>query len=204
MGSSWLWNVNKTEEEAKAILKDPEEKRFVHYAALLLSRHRGLPKEIFKEYLSKENFCRRWLEIKRKMRKDNWNDQRIPFWDEIYKRLIADFKKKGIEFRSPKKELPKNPGWQRLALDIRNRRRAQKITQAEFAEKMGVTQQFISKIEGGTQNLSVSTIEKIESVLGRVRSFGAYQAVERHFSSCSISEPGTTWIPSDPGYENRG
>ena len=88
MESSWLWHVKKTEKEVKRILADPEDKRFVHYAALLLSRQRGLPKEIFKEYLSKENFCRRWLEIKRKMRKDQWNDERIPFWEEIFQRLV--------------------------------------------------------------------------------------------------------------------
>ena len=197
MGSSWLWNVNKTEAEAKRILADPEEKRFVHYAALLLSRHRGLPKEIFSGYLSKEHFCRRWLEIKRKMRKDDWNDQRIPFWDGIYKRLIVDFKKKGIVFRSPKKEALKNPGLEKMAADIRSRRKAAQLTQTELAKKMGVKQQFIAKIESGTQNLSAGTLQKIEKALGAKPA--GYYFTEEPFRKGRVTEPVTTWFTVDPG-----
>jgi DNA-binding XRE family transcriptional regulator len=197
MGSSWLWNVNKSEKEAKRILADPEEKRFVHYAALLLSRHPGLPKEIFTEYLSKENFCRRWLEIKRKMRKDHWNDQRIPFWNEIYKRLILEFKKKGVVFPRPKKEILKNQSWVKTAENFRSRRRAQKMTQAELARKMGVKQQFVAKIESGTQNLSTRTLEKIEKALS-VSPY-KYVAEEKRSSASIITEPVTTWFSEDPG-----
>ena len=200
MGSSWLWNVNKTEAEAKRILADPEEKRFVHYAALLLSRHRGLPKEIFSGYLSKEHFCRRWLEIKRKMRKDDWNDQRIPFWDGIYKRLIVDFKKKGIVFRSPKKEALKNPGLEKMAADIRSRRKAAQLTQTELAKKMGVKQQFIAKIESGTQNLSAGTLQKIEKALG---TSPQYKADETQAHVFRVTEPVTTWFTPDPGMKTR-
>jgi DNA-binding XRE family transcriptional regulator len=197
MKSSWLWNVNKTEEEAKLILADPENERFVYYANLLLSRRRDLPREIFKEYLSKENFCRHWLKIKRWMRKDDWNNERILFWDGVYQFLIRDFKKKGIAFPREKKNVLKKPVWERTAKDIRARRRAQKMTQVELARKLGVKQQFISKIESGTQNLSLRTLERIEKALGASRQ--EYAIGELRPSSGIISEPVTTWITLDPG-----
>ncbi|HOW88474.1 MAG TPA: helix-turn-helix transcriptional regulator [Candidatus Omnitrophota bacterium] len=196
MKKPWLWNINKTEAEIKRILADPEDKAFVHYAALLFSRHTGLPKEIFGTYIRKEDFCRHWPAIKRRMRKDKWNDERIPFWDGAHDFLVREFKKKGIEFRRPKKEALKNPAWERLALDLRNRRRARKITQAELAKKMGVTQQFIAKVESGTQNLSTSTIEKIEKALATKP---AGYSVEEPFREGRITEPVTTWFVEEPG-----
>lgn len=197
MASSWLWNINKTEAEVKRILANPEEKGFVHYAALLFSRHSGLPKEIFKEYIRKEDFCRNWQAIKRRMRKDEWNDARIPFWDEVYKFLVLDFKKKGIVFSKEKKEITKNPVWRKAAEAIKARRRAQRMTQTELAWKLGVKQQFISKIESGTQNLSLQTMEKIEKVLGNTPY--EYAAEERRPSGGIIAGSVTTWISSDPG-----
>ena len=197
MASSWLWNINKTEAEVKRILANPEEKSFVHYAALLFSRHSGLPKEIFKEYVRKEDFCRNWQAIKRRMRKDKWNDERIPFWDEVYKFLIRDFKKKGVVFPIEKKQVARNPVWEKAAEAIKIRRRAKKMTQVELAKKLGVKQQFISKIESGTQNLSLQTLEKIKKVLGDFSY--EYAITERRPSGGMIAEPVTTWLSPDPG-----
>ncbi|MFH1801203.1 MAG: helix-turn-helix transcriptional regulator [Candidatus Omnitrophota bacterium] len=197
MKRSWLWNINKTEDEIKRILKDPQEKSFVHYASLLLSRHSGLPKEIFQDFLSKENFCRHWFEIKRKMRKDKWNDERIPFWDEVYKYLIREFKKKNVVFSRQGKQVQKKPAWEKMAGDIRAWRRAQKMTQAEFAKKMGVKQQFISKIESGTRNLSTRTLEKIRKAAGI--SLPGPAPEKRDISDRPVSETHEMWHPLDPG-----
>ena len=40
------------------------------------------------------------------------------------------------------------------------------MTQKEFAEKAGCSQQYISRILKGSENLSLETISKIESALG--------------------------------------
>ena len=40
------------------------------------------------------------------------------------------------------------------------------MTQKEFAEMVGCSQQYISRILKGRENLSLETISKIESALG--------------------------------------
>ena len=40
------------------------------------------------------------------------------------------------------------------------------LTQKSLAEKMGCSQQYISKVLKGTENLSIETISKIEAALG--------------------------------------
>jgi DNA-binding XRE family transcriptional regulator len=196
MKKPWLWNINKTEAEVKKILADPGHEGFVHYAALLFSRHTGLPKEIFPEYIRKEDFCRYWPAIKRRMRKDKWNDERIPFWDGVHDYLVREFKKKGVMFpKGKRQEAVRDPSREKAARQIRDRRRAQKMTQAELARKMGVKQQFVSKIESGTQNLSMSTLEKINRCLGP--SPYEYKEDEMPKSVSRVIEPVTTWLSTN-------
>ena len=197
MKKPWLWNINKTEAEVKKILDDPGNEAFVHYAALLFSRHTGLPKEIFGEYIRKEDFCRYWSAIKRRMRKDKWSDERIPLWNEVHDFLVHEFRKKGVTFPVREKDVVRNEAWVQLAEGIRFRRRAQKMTQAKLAAKMGVTQQFVAKIESGTQNLSTSTIEKIEKALGG--SLYRYQTEEASATVGRVTGPVTTWFDQNPG-----
>ena len=40
------------------------------------------------------------------------------------------------------------------------------LTQKSVAERMGCSQQYISRVLKGTENLSIETIAKIESALG--------------------------------------
>lgn len=197
MKKPWLWNIKKTEAEIKKILADPGHEAFVHYAALLFSRHTGLPREIFAEYIRKEDFCRCWPAIKRRMRKDKWNDERIPFWDGVHDYLVREFKKKGVTFPREKKPAVRDPSREKAALEIKEKRRAQKMTQAELAQKMGVKQQFISKIESGTQNLSLSTLKKVEKALGT--GGVEYKAEDERRPILRITEPVTTWFDQDPG-----
>ena len=39
------------------------------------------------------------------------------------------------------------------------------LTQKSLAERMGCSQQYVSRVLKGTENLSIETISKIESVL---------------------------------------
>lgn len=163
--SAWLWDVKTTETEAKKILRDPEHKRFAHYAARLLAQH-NTPKYIFREYLSKENFCRHWPKIKRQMRKDSWNDPRIIFWNAVYQFLIKKFREQGVTFRLPKEKPPENSLQMKIAGEVRKIRIAKGMTQAGLAKRMGVSQQVVSRIEKGYENSSLSTLGKIAEHLG--------------------------------------
>lgn len=210
MRHPWLWNINKTEAEVKRILRDPGQEAFVHYAALLLSRHPGLPKEIFRDYLRKEDFCRRWPAIKRRMRKNDWNDRRILFWDGAYKFLLSEFRKQGVTFPREKKPVVRDPGREKAAREVREMRRARNMTQVELARRLGVKQQFISKVESGTQNLSLSTLEKIRRCLGPVPASYEYSTDDTLPRADRVTEQGlspavarpavvTTWLDPDPG-----
>jgi len=54
---------------------------------------------------------------------------------------------------------------QNIALAILNCLDKNEMTQTELADKMNVSQQYVSKIVKGSENLSLETISKIESVL---------------------------------------
>ena len=63
-----------------------------------------------------------------------------------------------------------NKSWlrysQRIAMMMLDRMEELGLTQKSVAEKMGCSQQYISRVLKGTENLSIETISKIESALG--------------------------------------
>ena len=62
-----------------------------------------------------------------------------------------------------------NKSWlrysQQIAMEMLDRMEFLNITQKVLAEKMGCSQQYVSKILKGRENLSLETISKIESAL---------------------------------------
>ena len=62
-----------------------------------------------------------------------------------------------------------NKSWlrysQRIAMIMLDRMEELGLTQKALADKMGCTQQYISRVLKGTENLSIETISKIESAL---------------------------------------
>ena len=54
---------------------------------------------------------------------------------------------------------------QAIAMRILDEMESKGLTQKEFAEKAGCSQQYISRILKGRENLSLETISKIESAL---------------------------------------
>lgn len=193
---SWLWNVNKTEEEARKILKDPGHPAFLLYAARRLATA-NLPKEIFRDYLSRENFLIHWPAIKRQMKKDSRNHDRVLFWDGVYDYLRRDLKAKGISLGRPNIGARVDPVQQRDGQHLRELRRSKKMTQVELAREAGVTQQHIAKIEKGLTVPRPQTLEKIERALGASRY--EYKTEDRPFSGSVITEPVTTWFVDEPG-----
>lgn len=55
---------------------------------------------------------------------------------------------------------------QRVALLLLSYMKREHLTQAAIAERLGCTQQYVSKILKGTENLTIETIAKIENVIG--------------------------------------
>lgn len=164
MKDNWLWDKKITDTEAKGYLKDPRAERFLSIAALLLSR-KNEPKVVFKSYLDPVVFCKHWTAIKRKMRQDKWSEPRIIFWQAIYERLADKYRKEGMVFRS--EVLPKDPLCESVGKKLAGIRREQGLSQKDFAKKIGVSQQLISRIEKGRENASLGTLSNVARALHR-------------------------------------
>ena len=170
MKKDWLWDRNLSISQAKQILKNPKHKKFNLLASLLLTRKND-PKEVFKEYIDSLLFCKYWTAIKKRMRKDKWTEPRIVFWQAIYEKLMDRYRKQGISFR---KEIPvaKSVICKMVGKQIRDARKELKLSQKELAEKMGISQQLISRIEKGRENVSLITLRNISDALGRKITIG--------------------------------
>lgn len=156
-----FWDRRTTKEEALDVLKNDSDPKFVEYASLVLSRV-GRPKEVFETYLSKMSFLKNWRKIKRRMRKDDWNDKRIIFWDEVYSVFSQDVDKRELkEKREPVSEQARIIGG-----IIRDAREKKRLSQKELAQSADMSQQFVSFLENGYLNISLSTLKKVMDVLG--------------------------------------
>ncbi len=161
----WLWDRKVNISEVKSILKNPNSREFVVFASLLLARKNN-PREVFKEYLDPLLFCRHWQKIKGRMRKDKWNHERIIFWQEIYNKLKNRYRTQGIVFREKKGEV-KGVICEKAGKMIRDIRKEEGLSQKALADKLGVSQQLISRIENGKENISLITLDNILRALGR-------------------------------------
>lgn len=163
MPKAWQWDVGRSDEEIRQILKNSKHPSFIHYASLLLARS-NIPKEVF-GYLDKQDFCIEWQKIKGRMRKDRLNQGRIQFWEAIYHHLKKGLKADGVILRQPSRPPRQDSLRIKVGKRIRDIRLSRKITQAGLARGAGLTQQFVSKIEKGTENVSLDTLERIQNFL---------------------------------------
>lgn len=161
MEDNIFWDKKISKDKLKQVLKDEQNPRFLKLAALLLSRT-NLPKKVFRDYLDKTLFCKNWQKIKLVMRKNKWKDERIIFWDEIYKVLR---KKINIEVSHKKRESISSE-IKVIGELIRRTRKSKGLTQIELSKESGLSQQLISYIENGYLNISFETLTKIMKVLG--------------------------------------
>lgn len=163
MKTNWLWDSRLKIGVVKKILMDEKNPRFKIYAGKLISRVSD-PKEVFC-LIDKITFCRQWPTIKKRLSKDSWLVERVKFWQTIYENVYADMKEKGIKIRiATDVEVP--PTRRAVAMRIRQLREKLGYTQKDLANKLGVIQQYISKIETGRENISLDTLKKIADVLG--------------------------------------
>jgi DNA-binding XRE family transcriptional regulator len=100
------------------------------------------------------------------MRKDRWLKDRTVFWQTIYERILEGLKEQGIKIRSQREvEIPAER--MKLAQEIKGIRVELGYTQRDMAKKLGVIQQYISKIENGRENFSVDTLKRIADVFSK-------------------------------------
>lgn len=165
MIGGWLWDRKTTDARARKILKKPGSEEFITFAALLLARKNN-PKEILKQYLDPLVFCKYWASIKRRMRQDDWNSTRIVYWQAIYEHLIEKYRKKGVIFRR-EAPLVKEPLCRETGRQISDIRREQGLSQKNLAKKMNISQQIISRVEKGRENISLITLSNIARALDK-------------------------------------
>jgi DNA-binding XRE family transcriptional regulator len=163
MNRDWLWDRKTSLTETKRIFKDPQHKNFISFSALLLLRKND-PREVFAEYIDPLLFCQNWPKIKKKMRQDQWGSKRIVFWQAMYEKLVEKYRKQGIRFRGKQKILPVDI-CKDVGQKIRQARKAEGLSQKALAERIGISQQLISRIEKGRENLSLVTLKKVVSSL---------------------------------------
>ena len=164
MKTNWLWDSRLDEGEVKEILKDENHPKFDIYAEKLLSRVND-PKMVF-NIVDKVTFCKKWPNIKKRMRKDRWLESKVIFWQTIYERVHESLKEQGIKIRKAQK-VRISPERAKLAQQIKNTRTKLGYTQEDMAKKLGVIQQYISKIESGRENVSVDTLKRIADAFGK-------------------------------------
>jgi len=152
MKTNWLWDTSLSETRVKKILKNERNPRFYIYAEKLFSRISN-PETAF-SYVPKEVFCRHWPIIKQRIDKDTWNKGKADFWQKIYDQIVAQL---DIHGSALSERLS-------IAQQIKENRLHLGYTQAEMAKKMGVIQQFISKLETGRENLTIDTLKRIADV----------------------------------------
>jgi len=164
MKDNWLWDRKMRDAAAKKILKAPDSAKFVDLAALLLAR-KNEPREVLKDYLDPLVFCRYWPRIKRKMRQDRWGEPRIIFWQAIYEKLADRYRERGVIFK--KEDSIKEPLLAETGTKIKEVRHRLGHSQKALAKKMGVSQQLISRIEKGGENVSLVTLTNIARAMGK-------------------------------------
>ena len=164
MKINWLWDSRLSEAEARKILKDAGHPRFDIYAEKLFSRISD-PRMAF-GIIDKVTFCKKWPNIKKRMKKDRWLTDRVVFWQTIYERIREKLKERGIKIREPQ-EVKIPPERMKLSRQIRDIRMKLGYTQKDVAKKLGVIQQYISRIESGRENVSVDTLKRIANAFNK-------------------------------------
>lgn len=162
MKTNWLWDTTLSEKEVREILKNEKHPKFDTYTEMLLARISD-PEIVF-SFINKKTFCCKWPKIKKRLAKDRWLRNRILFWQIIYERIHAELEEQGIRIRIP---IRIKPPVERIKIvqQIRSLRRRLGYTQKALAKKLGVMQQYISKIESGVENVSIDTLKKIANAL---------------------------------------
>ncbi len=141
MKINWLWDMQVKEGHVQKILKNPYDPEFYIFAEKLFARVKD-PQLAF-EYVDKKTFTRTWLSIKKRILKDAWAKPAVDFWQNVYASEMAHHQ----QFN--------------LARAIKTTRLKKNLTQNELADRLGVIQQHISRIESGQENVTFHTLQRL-------------------------------------------
>lgn len=90
--------------------------------------------------------------------------------EEIISKLNKHMSASPSEWREKAEWRMANKSWlrysQHIAMMMLDRMEELGLTQKSLADRMGCSQQYISRVLKGTENLSIETISKIENALG--------------------------------------
>ncbi len=161
MKVNWLWDTRLNEREVRDILKNPANQRFPIYAGKLISRVQK-PEVVF-SFINQKDFCRKWPAIRKRLEKDAWNKDKLAFWQEQYSRERELLQGQGIRLRS-RRDTGGIPERISIAQMIKTQRQKSGYTQEEVAKKLGVIQQYISRVESGRENICISTLKRFAEV----------------------------------------
>ncbi len=164
MKTNWLWDSRLTVKQVKQVFKDENHPKFEMYAEKLLARVSN-PKIVFK-LIDKVSFCKKWPAVKKRMIKDRWLKDKIFLWQTIYESILEQLKIEGIKLRQPSK-IKLSYQIRDVAKQIRDTRMKAGLKQVDLAKKLGVIQQYISKIETGRENCSIETLKQIADALNK-------------------------------------
>lgn len=165
MTEEWIFDKNLSPTRVKEILANAEDAHFIEIATLLLARNNEA-KKVF-NYIPKEIFIRHWPKIKKRMRQNQWNSKRIIFWEAIYEKLLKTFKEKGFTLRQTNINKPLDDLCAIIGHQIKKARQHNNQTQKDLAASIKISQQMISHIENGYENISLLTLKKIAQSLGK-------------------------------------
>lgn len=145
MRINWLWDMRVSEEHAQKVLKDKNHPEFYIFAEKLFARVKD--PELAFEYVDKNTFTRTWLSIKNRVLKDAWAKPAVDFWQNVYTSIKAEKERFN------------------LARTIKGLRIKKKLTQKQLADRLGVIQQHVSRIESGYENVTFHTLQKLAQAL---------------------------------------
>ena len=74
-----------------------------------------------------------------------------------------------------------------IALKVLMTLKEKKISQKEFANWLGVTPQYVSKLVKGKENLTIDTITKLQEILG-IAILASYTQREKDYLSISFTD----------------
>ena len=164
MKVNWLWDTQVKENQVRGILRDEKNPRFYMYAEKLFSRVTD-PSLAF-DYINKKTFCRKWPNIKKRVQKDAWAQDKVETWQKIYETVFHELKSRGFHVRKPS-HLKVSSEISGIAQQIKEIRIQRGYTQEDMAKKLGVIQQYISKIETGRENISIESLKKFAEALNK-------------------------------------
>ncbi len=161
----WLWDEELSEGEVKQILQDVQDPRFMEYAEKIFSR--TTDEKIVFELVEKKVFCKAWPSIAQRVDKNKWAAQRAQLWQKVYERARREREEEHTPAGPTAKDEGIDPRTKTLARELRSARKKKGWTQAQLAQRLEVSQQYISKIETGRETLSLDAIERIAETLGK-------------------------------------